>query len=90
MRNVTIFIFKGVAAKIAKKPKVTSRGGVLLVNLEGEYVSSVSTPNLEVKIIGGLSGFKPGKTVRAIFTHFADVSIKTSVNQIKFALRLVQ
>lgn len=67
-------LFPGVAAKIAKKPKVSSRGGVLLVNLDGEYVSSASSPNLEVKIIGGLNGFKPGKTVRAIFTHFADVS----------------
>lgn len=64
----------GVAAKVAKKPKTSSRGGVLLVNLDGEYASSVSAPNLEVKIIGGLNGFRPGKTVRAIFTHFADVS----------------
>lgn len=75
-------LLPGVAAKIAKKPKVSSRGGVLLVNLDGEYVSSASSPDLEVKIIGGLNGFKPGKTVRAIFTHFADVSKKLMIQLI--------
>lgn len=51
-----------------------------MVNLEGEYVSSSQESNLEVKLVGGLSGFKAGKTVRGIFTHFADVgAIKSAV-----------
>lgn len=50
------------------------------MNLEGEYVSSSQEPNLEVKLVGGLSGFKAGKTVRAIFTHFADIgAVKSAV-----------
>lgn len=70
----------GVAVKIAKKPKNANRGGVLLVNLEAEYVSASQEPNLEVKLVGGLSGFKAGKTVRAIFTHFADIgAVKNAV-----------
>lgn len=70
----------GVAVKIAKKPKNAARGGVLLVSLEGEYVSASQEPNLEVKLVGGLNGFKAGKTIRAIFTHFADVgAIKNAI-----------
>ena len=43
-------------------------------------MSASQESNLEVKLVGGLSGFKAGKTLRAIFTHFADVgAIKSAM-----------
>ena len=62
--------------KISKRPKNSARGGVLLVSLEGEY----GQQPLELRIVGGLNGFKAGKTIRGLVTHHMDVgAIKSAV-----------
>jgi hypothetical protein len=47
---------------------VISLPGVLIASLEGEYVSSLTEPNLEVKLLGGLNGFKAGSQSAGIIT----------------------